>query len=951
MIISRFLFLCAFFVRPAIVAVALFFSILVNPSAASDSIQIWTDSTNNKGSAIAKRSSQIDLSLLPDEYRLLQLDETQMRSTLLRQQNRKAPLRKTQGSAPVTDSQRVELPLPDGRMLPVSIRQNSVMAPALAAQFPQIRTWRIESESNNGVYGVVDMTEHGFHAMLFMPDGTRVFVDPRQSGNKTYYISYLDKHYHPADKEPHQCALTSQTLSSYPAASRASQTSAVRSGENLRTYRLAMAATGEYTAYHGGTVAGAMSAIVTTISRVNMIYERDLAIKLELVANNQVLIRTDKTTYSNSDPIAMLTENQTQLDSLIGSSNYDIGHVVSTGYGGIAYLGSACSNSKAGGVTGSPTPETDAFDIDFVAHEIAHQLGGSHTFNSETGNCGAGNRYSPMAFEPGSGTTILAYAGICGVNNTQNNSDAMFHIKSIEQITQFVEDPTQGGACGIQTSLNNAQPLVNAGSNYTIPANTPFELRGSGSDPDGDVLTYSWEQVDAGGVSDIDVVLSDNAIFRTFLPQPEPVRIFPTLENILNNTASKGETLPDISRVMNFSLAVRDQKGGVNSDQMVINVVNSDAFKITSHNTPATLKADSSTTITWDVAGTDATPVSCPAVNILLSTDEGQCFSDLLGYSTNNDGSERITIPADVPASSYARFKVKCANSIFFDISDANLTITSDALATNTGSATVAPGLTIPDRDPAGILSEITLAGVGVKSQPSINIEVDITHRYRDELSLELISPQGTTVLLKQRDNSNGADIKGNYPFSLVPVESLAAFNGENLDGVWKLKVVDNVPGDTGRLNSWSLRYARSACEASAATNTTPVASNSDLVTQQEIPVSGQLVAIDNENNPLTYILLNSGTLGTATLTNAATGDFVYTPLPGKFGQDRITFKVNDGTLDSNIATVTITVNKATSSNPSTGDLSNDTSAGGGGAFSGLLLFFILYVRYLRGRS
>jgi hypothetical protein len=597
---------------------------------------------------------------LPDIYRLQKLDEAGMRIKLAVINNTSAR------NSAVNQTSQIEIPLPDETFISLKVKEISTMAPELAEKYPQIKTYSAEGKDNNGIYGTLDFTHQGFHSMLFMKDGSRLFIDPRKINNNRVYIVYFDKHYHPSGKKPFKCDIKSHNH--LESENSISNRIAQRSGNKLKTYRLAMATTGEYTAFHGGTVENSLSAITTTVSRINGIYLRDLAIKLELVANNDLLIQTDTTTYADNDGFSMLEQNQIELDRLIGTVNYDIGHVMGTGSGGVAYLGGACDNtSKAQGVTGNSQPINDTFDIDYVAHEIGHQFGGNHSFNSTLGSC-SGNGNAATAFEPGSGSTIMAYAGICESDNVQKHSDAMFHIKSIDQISNFINS----SSCGTESTINNKQPVAKAGGDFIIPTDTPFELSGSATDPDADTLSYSWEQVDAGSFSDIDVDTSDNALFRSFLPQSKSTRIFPTLSSILSNTVSQGETLPTTNRKLNFSLAVRDGKGGVASDQMLITVNDSNPFRITSHNAIETITGN--TTVTWDVANTNTAPVSCNNVNILLSTNSGNTFSNI-STGTPNDGNESITIPSNIAESTKARFKVKCSNNIFFDISDADLTI------------------------------------------------------------------------------------------------------------------------------------------------------------------------------------------------------------------------------------------------------------------------------------
>jgi hypothetical protein len=502
-------------------------------------------------------------------------------------------------------------------------------------------------------------------------------------------VSYYQRDYDPVDKTrpANFCRIHELADSAIGRSARVSGDAAARTGDQLRTYRIAIAATGEYTTFHGGTVNSALSAIATTLNRVNQIYERDLAVRMVLVANNDQIVYTNGATdpYTNSNGIAMLTENQTTLDAVIGSANYDIGHVVSTGGGGIAGLGVVCANSnKARGVTGSPQPVGDAFDIDYVAHEIGHQFDADHTFNGTSGACVDPNRSPTNAYEPGSGTTIMAYAGICGAENLQSNSDAMFHAGSIASIVTFTTAGS-GNGCAAVSATGNNPPTVNAGQPYTIPRSTPFELTGSGSDPDvGNTLTYAWEQMDLGTASSSPATMVDDGtrpIFRSFLPTGSPTRTFPKLTDLLNNTSTIGESLPTTNRALNFRLTARDGLGGVDAANVQLQVVSTAGpFAVTAPNGGQNVVG--SATVSWNTANTGSgTAVNCPNVDILLSTDGGNTFPTTLRVATPNDGNEAVTFPQG--SSTTARIKVKCSNNVFFDISNANFSFT--------GAANVAP--------------------------------------------------------------------------------------------------------------------------------------------------------------------------------------------------------------------------------------------------------------------
>lgn len=658
-----------------IIVTILFWSVLLLSSLLqAESTLLWSETP------LAQRAEGRTLfKLMPERYALYQLDEMGMGRHL----NRASRSNKS--------SNTLSIPLPNKEMIELIVTETSVMATALAAKYPELKTYKVTVVGRPSVQGVVDFTELGFHGMLFMENGQRLFIDPRQSiSGKTYYISYYDGDYHPANKKKAACQVGE--LSKTKQRSSIEQLSAInqrgtvlaRSGANLRTYRLAMAVTDEYTQFHGGTKGKALSAIVTTVTRVNQIYERDLAIKLELVANNDAIIFTDNDPYTDNSDDTLLEENQAIVDDAIGSANYDIGHVMTRNEerSGVAYYQAACDSTiKAGGMTGHENPQNDPFDIDYIAHELGHQFGGSHSFNAVLDGC---NRRAETAWEIGNGVTIMGYAGVCAPeNNVQPNSIAMFHIGNIREMSQFIDDSSGGSSCGTVSNLSNQQPTANAGVDYTLPAETPFQLTGTGTDPNGsDILSYTWEQMDLGASANIsEGDTGSNPLFRAFLPTHINSRTFPQLSDILSNTQTNGEILPTTSRSLKFAFTVRDQKGGIAEDEVDLTVIKTSApFKITSHTTTTTLTASSSVDIRWNVAGTNIAPINCTAVNIALSIDGGHTFASVLAQNSTNDGSEVVTIPNTIATNTTSRFKVSCSNNIFFDISDVNLSIT------NTGS-------------------------------------------------------------------------------------------------------------------------------------------------------------------------------------------------------------------------------------------------------------------------
>ncbi len=632
----------------------------------------WQVSSPN---AVSKK--RVTAEMTPQAFKVYDLQVNAFKHAL-----RDAPLR---GNVTPGSEVLIDFPLADGNFQTFKVMEAPVLDETLSAQYPDIKSYAGQSIDNPADVIRFSVTPLGVKSMLLSHTRGYQFIEPYSEDLNTYMV-YQRKDRH-ASEDHFECNVKNEVNQ------RIDQGNAAFNNADdgiLRDYRLVVSTNGEYANYFGGTVAQALAAINTTMTRVNGIYEMDFNITMTLISNTTSVIYTNAGTdpYGSSSG-AWNGQLQNTLTSVIGEANYDIGHLFALGgnNGNAGCIGCVCVNgSKGSAFTSRTTPEGDPFDVDYVAHEMGHQFGGNHTWTF------GGNEGTNVQMEPGSGTTIMGYAGITGpTTDVQPNSDPYFHAVSIEQITDYIK--TQ--SCQSNTNTGNSVPSVNAGPNYTIPRGTPFLLDGSATDADGDALTYCWEQMDENNASTTlpSVTATSGVAFRSFLPSSSTQRSLPALATVLaGSTATTWEAVPNVGRTLNFRLTVRDNRagGGTNeSDNMVVTVNGSTGpFVVSSPNTGVTWSAGSTQTVTWDVAGTNGSPINAANVNILMSTDGGNTFSTTLASNTPNDGSQAITVPNVTGTTN--RVKVEAANNIFYDISNSNFTITGAVACTATTPAGLA---------------------------------------------------------------------------------------------------------------------------------------------------------------------------------------------------------------------------------------------------------------------
>lgn len=670
-------------------SVALFLA--MGLSAQSGHKNFWMPAADSDVKPIGKRQ------IVPNKYLVHQLDLESLKTQLLSAPNER--------QVAISNSECViTLPAPNGEMQQFKVVESLVMDPQLQAGFPNIRTYSIKGITDVYANGKIDFNEFGFHGMIRSANGD-YFIDPYATENTTHYITYYTADFQKpeADKLPEVGVLHDHEKKTIE-----SSVSAVAPcvGNNLKTYRLAIACTGEYAVAATGsttpTLAQTLSRVVTTVNRVDGIYETEVSIRLVLVPTTTNVLFTNASTdpfNGNNNAGTLINESQTVITNTIGSANYDVGHTFSTGGGGLAGLGVVCTNSqKARGITGSPSPVGDPYDVDYVAHEIGHQFRGNHTFNATSSSCN-GNRNASTAMEPGSGITIMGYAGICGsTNDLAPNSIAYFHGISYDEIVNFVTTGSGAGCASNSTTANQA-PVITGLSNFSIPVSTPFMLTASATDPNGDPLTYSWEQMDAGIAGNWNS--GNRPFFRSYVPSTSPSRSFPILSAVLSNNYQgvKGEYLPSTAQTMKFRVTVRDNKmggGGVcAANNTITTVATAGPFEITYPNaTGIVWGMGMQQNVTWNVNNTNLAPINTASVNILISYNSGNTFT-MLQANTANDGVETITVPTLSANVTTCRIKVEAVGNVYYDINSPNFTIASNVTGISEVSQANALGMSV----------------------------------------------------------------------------------------------------------------------------------------------------------------------------------------------------------------------------------------------------------------
>ncbi len=730
----------------------------VSNSSSSNVGSLWTHTP------LSKAPSTSLMRIHPSAYKVYQLNASAMRAQLW-------ALTDNAGSTAT-----ISLPMPDGSFRSFRVWESAVMPEEMAAKYPGIKTFSAEAVNDKRVTAKLDYTLFGFHAVIFDGEQT-IMTDPYDNLNDGFYVVHYKQdenrpfsqrmkcavggaHEHSPIGEPMDLGNTSlpnmnlgkikeslpPSISSYvpgktPVSVEEPQAITVN-GATLRTYRLALSANSFYcqaaTGLGSPTIGQCLSAMTTSINRVNGVYNREISVQFVFCNNEDTLIWPTATgSVNGADPFAAIntnagsciTQNQTTVTARIGSANYDVGHVFTTGAGGLAGLGVVCnSTQKARGVTGSGSPVGDAFDIDYVAHELGHQFGSSHTFNNNVDGSCNGNASSGNAYEPASGATIMDYAGICNPDNVQANSSPYFSASSLTQIQAHISG--SGGTCAVTAPSGHAPAtMAPFTASYFIPYKTPFELTSPTATPSvGDTaVTYCWFQWNRGDFgSRLNQTFVRGPIFRSYQPVYNETRVFPRINTVLTGTlTNSGEKAPDTTRYLTMKMAVRNIMNGMGCFSIYDDTVHIDAvstgagngyagFRVTSQNTTGIVYTGGSTqTVTWNVVGTNAAPVSAANVTIFMSTDGGFTWPYTIGTFPNT-GTASVTLPNPPVTTTTARIKVKGTGNIFFNINSNNFRVNpGPTTGPITGTLTVCVGGTTT-------LSDTTAGGTWTSSTPAV---------------------------------------------------------------------------------------------------------------------------------------------------------------------------------------------------------------------------------------
>jgi Metallo-peptidase family M12B Reprolysin-like/Cadherin-like/Secretion system C-terminal sorting domain/Proprotein convertase P-domain len=717
--------------------------------------------------------------MTPSVYSTAQLDVDGMRQYLAQ-----APREFTEAARqPIVMS----LLQADGSLEDFAFVMSPVVGQVLLDKYPEIRTYTGFSMQNQNKKAKITVSPYwGVKILIRRPDHGLEFVERMYEGSDAWYIGY-DRMSLPAHLLLPPAPLTVEAYDRpdiAPTTGRALAPVEERGVElnctnkvDLKIYRFACATTGEFAQDHGGTTATVLAAMVNYSNQLNAIYEGDLRIRLVLIDDVENILFLDPATdpYTGNTVGSHMNQNPVIMNTVLGNSDkYDIGHVFARYIPGDPAAGVAgglcCTDFGKGRGCSSAVPPYGAYFLSVIGQEIGHQWDGGHTWTFCPPELGPGD--SPVsACEPGSGSTIMSYAGVCATN-VQNVADLYYHVCSIVQIRDFVENGF-GNTCGTTVATDNCAPIVTIPypNNLFLPISTPFELTGTAVDPDGDPMTYCWEQADRGPLVPIGQPTGNTPLFRTYPAVTSLSRTFPRIQTVINNTSSINEVLPTYSRDLTFCLTARDNRGGgsgVGIDTVHFGVTaTAGPFLVTSPNTSADVwNVGEFRYVTWNVANTNGPLVNCKRVNIRLSTNGGSTYPITLATGVANTGNACILVPDNV--SSAARIRVEAADNVFFDISNANFRIVNPTV----------PGFAICADEPIAQACLPSTFSTTVSNSAWANFNETITYTVTG-------LPTGATATWSQNPAPSGTDVQLSIDFGANPTEATSTLeiiaNGSTL--------------------------------------------------------------------------------------------------------------------------------------------------------------------------
>ena len=715
----------------------------------------------------------------------------------------------------------IKFPNSNGEMETFVVWESSNFEEALQNRFPNIRAFTGYSKNSPNKIVRFSSSQKGLSVMI-MDHGISTYIEPYDTLNK-HYIVYDSNTKKPEDFQEFKCSVEGEITTD------STDQSRVLTG-NFKTFRLALSNTGEYGAFHGGTVEDVLAAMNNTMTRLNGIFEKDLSIHfnlIEQVPDALIFLNPATDPYTSGGP----AEANRIIRNLVNINDYDLGHLLDKkNANGSAFPESLCDNTyKGGGWTAHNIPDGAFYDIDYVAHEMGHQLGAGHTYTIYSFQ-------SDRTVEIGSGNTIMAYTGITGNYDVQSNSYDYYHSTSIAQIKDLLNETS----CGVTRVMETEAPIVNAGPDYTIPKTTPFLLTSEVTGPNSSSYTYNWEQIDlatqaqlgANSFASPTKIAGPN--FKSVLPSADTHRYFPDFNAVLAGVLStKWESLSSVNRNLNFSLTARNNHptDPQSSRDDVKITVSADAgpFKITSPAEGVTSESGQPLLVTWDVANTNSAPINTSLVNIKFSKDGGKTFTYLI-QNTENDGEETISIPSNSQTDN-AYIIVEAVDNVYYAVSPSFVVdYEVRGQICNTYSYSGSPIAIIDGPGGRDITSPEVSAPLTISESgniTSVKVGLNVTHSNVGELTIGIENPQGNRALVWNRTCSDRANINATFDDSATNVscvapisgnnksnELLKIFNGKNPEGNWKIYASDNNPGNTGQINGFSIEVCKRDVQA-----------------------------------------------------------------------------------------------------------------------------------------